>query len=210
MRRGQIAIVFVVLVCFAFACNSETGAKRQYVSEIEPEECNSIGSPENEYDQTEFFYVSERAVGEYEYHIFNREGDVVYCDLAYRLQPSIHVIDGYLVWIEVGVGTATTQVRFYDLDSDCLSRWYDTPRAAKDNLVILMEWDSEGKPVCSIREIFSGNLVGEFRREFSPVANLGGALSEAEFLSDNRVRINYLFGNDYLDMEEIICFESVN
>ena len=210
MKRAPTKIIIILvfhMLALTTACNVDKSNMYLDSLDFELEEHANSYIIEDKNDKLEFFHVSEITPGEYEYTVYNRKGEIVYTNIANRLPPTIYMIDTNLIWIEVGIGTATTQVRLFDLDSDFLSDWFMTPRAAKNNLVVLMEWNSEGKPVLIVRDIFNNNVMGEFYREFSPVANIGGILLEAEFISNNHIRVNYLSGNDFVETEEIICLD---
>jgi len=196
MNRWFEAII-LISICLALT-NSIFGGESNKIAEYH--------GKANILEAERYYKIMEVETGEYEYAIFDRSGEMVYSNITYRINPRIYLVDNCLLWIEIGVGTSTTQVRFYDIDNDCLSDWFESPRAAKNNLVVIMEWSVEGGPVLLIKDIFSNEIKGEIKREFSPIAVLGSILIEAEFLSDDCISVKYYQGNDYTITEEIIHF----
>ena len=152
----------------------------------------------------DYFEVYSTTPGEYKYYIYNLDGELVYENNASI--PVIYMVDDDLIWIEHGVGTATTQVRFFSLSKNELSDWYDTPRGAGYGLVAYMTYEdgAEHTPVLQIKDIFDEEPTWTFKRDFSPVANLGGILSDVEFISSTQVQATYLLGENYTETIEII------
>jgi hypothetical protein len=145
---------------------------------------------------------------EYRYEIYNQKGKTVESITVWKAQPVIRYLDNSTILsIRTGVGTGTSQHRYYDFRRDIFSEVFESVKLEKNGTIAFMIWDDGGIKLV-IRDIFDESIFyREFEFDFSPVANSADALLQIDFLDENAVKILYLSGVDY---EEAVAVLQLN
>jgi len=149
------------------------------------------------------FDISTEYNREYIYEIFNAHGELVKREGALRRPPVIVYLDEFLLSIEFGVGTGTWMTQYYHITNDIFSETFESPIAIKYNkIAYVLVYENAYKLI--VRDIFDKSIYYErFNLKLSPVANPMDALINIEHLYDNRLRVTYLSGEDYMEKSSI-------
>lgn len=112
-------------------------------------------------------------------------------------------IDKNILQKRYGAGNAICY-QFYDTEKNSVSPIYENIDAVDYGKIVYMTI-SDGMNKLIVTDLFDDEkYYREYERDFSPTAIPSDALKSANFISENKIEICYLKGNDYIETSEVI------
>lgn len=190
MKKSGIFVVCFLLVVFLAGCSCskestwETGANYEVFN---------TGSTEKK---------------EFQYQVFDNQHNTIDSDNTEDKEPIFYVNDRFLR-LSLNYGTGATFYRYYDVSNGQVSEMYQTilsDRFTDDGILVVYLTHEDDTVVVAIQDAFDENVLyktfkGEFPIKFSPT-------TQAEFISDNQVKITYFTDGDtdYNEITELFTF----
>lgn len=139
---------------------------------------------------------------EYQYLIFDNDGDVIYEGSHYKT-PNLSYLSNNIVQSHTGGGNIS-QYQFFDIEKGLVSQIYENPGLIDDGKIVYMVFENN-KIKLIVRDLFDkSKLYKEYERDFSPVAAAYNDLIKAEFIDSNKLQVTYLSGENFIEVTEIL------
>lgn len=118
--------------------------------------------------------------------------------LTHRLggEPRVREAEGGLLEIMFPYGGNDWRSRYYDVQADILSDWFDSPLAAEYGRVLLVE-RKRGINCFVVRDIHTREALLAVECDFAPYPRLSDAVVSTQFLDVNTVSVVYEMGEAY-------------
>ena len=174
-----ISFLVLILMCLLFSACSD-----------------NLKSPQENYS------VTYDGNSEYSYVIYNNKKEIMDSFSSYKI-VEISRIDKNILQKRYGAGNAICY-QFYDTEKNLVSPIYYNIDAVDYGKIVYMTISDEVNKLI-VTDLFDDEkYYREYERDFSPTAIPSDALKSANFISENKIEICYLKGNDYSETSEVI------
>ncbi|MBE6754815.1 MAG: hypothetical protein E7559_10795 [Ruminococcaceae bacterium] len=186
-NAGIIFIVVLLLVLVGCCCSNETAWEAGTNFEV-----SNAGSIESK---------------EFQYQVFDNQHNIIDSGCTDNIEPIFYANNGFLR-LSLDYGSGATEYRYYDVSKGLVSELYRailSDRITNDGILVAYLTHEDDTVVVAIQDAFDEKafyktIKGEFPIIFSPS-------TQAEFISDNQLRLTYLTGEDYDEKIELITFK---
>lgn len=135
----------------------------------------------------------------YQITLYDKKGSVVF-ELETPVQPAINDLTSNITEVSISVGSPARYVFYYDKQNCKMSDTYFNPILINHEYVAYME-----ERDLIIRDLFhQGILNKRIVRDFAKTADAMSAVMSIQCLEDENLVINYLKGEDYESITEIV------
>jgi hypothetical protein len=138
------------------------------------------------------YSITDNANGSYNITISNSTGDEVFNETIYGTSPEVTLIDDCLFEIAYGAGLEIRITRYYHINNEILSTWYNNPIGIFENRIATLELiDSQW--VLFIRSIFpTAQEILRVERDFARFATGVGIITKFKYLGDDKLYLEYI------------------
>lgn len=123
--------------------------------------------------------------------------------------PDFTTLEDGILQQHTGSGLIS-QYQFFDIVNNRISPVYENPQCIENGKIVHMTFSQEGI-LLEVRDIFDTNVFYRaYRRDFAPVAVPSDALKEAVFVDADTLKVTYLLGDHYEEVQEVIDLRQEN
>lgn len=143
--------------------------------------------------------TSKQIDGGYQVTLYDKKGHIFF-ELETPVQPGITDVTNTITEVSISTGSPARYVFYYDRQNCKMSDTYFNPILIDNKYIAYME---EGNLI--IRDIFNQGILNKrMERDFANTADAMYAVLSIQCLNDEDFVINYLKGEDYESVTEII------
>ena len=187
MRKVKKAVVLVVCFLLTVFTGCSRSKKATWESGVHYEVSN-VGSVEKK---------------EFQYRVYDQQHNTIDSGCTDDIEPIFYENDGFLR-LSLNYGSGAAEYKYYDVSKGLVSEWYKTvlsDRFTQEGVLVAYLSREENTVVVAIQDAFDKTVFyktfsAEFPMKFSPS-------TQAEFISDNQLRITYLTGEDNDEKTEL-------
>ena len=187
MRKVKKAVVLVVCFLLTVFTGCSRSKKAIWESGVHYEVSN-VGSVEKK---------------EFQYRVYDQQHNTIDSGCTDDIEPIFYENDGFLR-LSLNYGSGAAEYKYYDVSKGLVSEWYKTvlsDRFTQEGVLVAYLSREENTVVVAIQDAFDKTVFyktfsAEFPMKFSPS-------TQAEFISDNQLRITYLTGEDNDEKTEL-------
>ena len=180
MRKVKKAVVLVVCFLLTVFTGCSRSKKATWESGVHYEVSN-VGSVEKK---------------EFQYWVYDQQHNTIDSGCTDDIEPIFYENDGFLR-LSLNYGSGAAEYKYYDVSKGLVSEWYKTvlsDRFTQEGVLVAYLSREENTVAVVIQDafdktVFYKTFTAEFPMKFSPS-------TQAEFISDNQLRITYLTGED--------------
>ena len=177
MKKAGILVVCFLLTVFTGCSRSKKAIWKSGVHY----EVSNVGSVEKK---------------EFQYRVYDQQHNTIDSGCTDDIEPIFYENDGFLR-LSLNYGSGAAEYKYYDVSKGLVSEWYKTvlsDRFTQEGVLVAYLSREENTVVVAIQDAFDKTVFyktfsAEFPMKFSPS-------TQAEFISDNQLRITYLTGED--------------
>lgn len=164
---------------------------------------NIRGELYSEADGYKIYY--DQNLNTYAYQIFSLEGEITEEVTNIKGILAICEVNDFVIHVKISAGSCARQEWFYNRKTGEKSEEFFNVSAVNNTMIVYMEFTDEGKICLVIRDIFDQNtFYKEITRDFSRIAIACLDLSEAVFLDEKDLKIEYYPGENREVIQEVL------
>ncbi len=165
-------------------------------------EINIIDSAQDSYlfNEKNTQYKCKQIERKYEVNLYDKNNREIY-SVVYPKEPWIKEVTENILEIGISTGSPSRHVFYFNKETSKISDVYFNSILLDNKYVAYMENSEE----LIIMDIFNeGILCKKVTRDFSKTANSGSAIINIEIVDEEKILLEYLSGEDYMEVAEII------
>lgn len=154
----------------------------------------------------EVFNTGSAGKKDFYYRVFDKHNNTIDSGSTDLIEPNFYVNADYLR-LSLNYGTGAVEYKYYDISQGLVSEVYDTvlsERFNENGILVAYLTQEDDTVAVAVRDAFDKSafyrtLKGSFPIKFSPS-------TQAEFISDEQIKITYLTGEDNDEITEVFSF----